>query len=64
MCALVIAAVIHCGVAIGLLTSAANARGRGNPGGADGLVHGWTYGLAANILFFLICALVFRVIAS
>lgn len=64
VCALVIAAVVHGGVTVGLLTSVANVRGRGNPVGADGLLHGWIYGAAANILFFLACVLVFRVIAT
>jgi hypothetical protein len=63
ICAFVVAAVVHGGVAIGLLTSAANRRKRGDSVGADGMVHGWIYGIAANIIFFQVYVLAFRAIA-
>jgi hypothetical protein len=63
VCAAFIAAIVHGGVAIGLLRSAANRRKRGDSAGADGMLHGWIYGIAANIVFFQICVLAFRAIA-
>lgn len=63
LCTLVVAAVVHGGATIGLLTFALVRHGRGDSDGANGLVRGWICGVAANILFFLVCVLVLRVIA-
>jgi hypothetical protein len=61
-CLLVIVTIIHGGVAIGTLTAASRRRAAGDEDRADGMVCGWIYGLAANIVFFQLCALLFEVV--
>lgn len=63
LCALVIAAIVHGGATIGLLTFALIRYRRGDPVEANGLVRGWIYGVTANVLLFVACVLVLRLFA-
>lgn len=57
---LVVAAIIHGAVTIGLLTFGLIRYVRGDPAEANGLVRGWIYGVAANVLLLLTGVIVLR----
>lgn len=62
VCLLGFVAVVHGAVAFGLFTAASKRRGQGDIERADGMVTGWVYGVAANILLFEVSWLTFEII--
>lgn len=61
-CAMVFVVLVHSAVAIGMTIAATRRRRYNDPAGAEGLIHGWIYGLTGNVLLFQISAFVWSVL--